>query len=207
MRAAAELAQAGGPAAVTIRAAARAVGVTPTAAYRHFAGHEALLAAVKERALEELARSMTAALDSLGPLDDPVERGLSRLAALGRGYFTFALAEPGLFRTAFTGGLSALPPLPDLDAAAPFRKLVAEIDNLAEVGYLPERRRPMAEMSAWAAVHGLVMLHLDGPLAATPPADRELALERTMEVIGEGLGGTVLSERLRDRIRAIVRAH
>jgi AcrR family transcriptional regulator len=46
--AAAELAAKGGPQSVTIRAAAREVGVTPTAAYRHFAGHEDLLNAAKE---------------------------------------------------------------------------------------------------------------------------------------------------------------
>lgn len=205
IRAAAELAQAGGPSSVTIRAAARAVGVTPTAAYRHFAGHEELLEAVKTRAMELLTAAMNEALDRLDPADDPAERGLSRLAAIGQGYFTFALAEPGLFRTAFTGGISPMPPLADVEESNPFRKLVDAIDDLAAAGYLPPQRRPMAEFAAWASVHGLAMLHLDGPLTPTSREARELALERTIEIIAEGLGGVALPEHLRKTLNRVAR--
>ncbi|UQS25019.1 TetR/AcrR family transcriptional regulator [Amycolatopsis thermalba] len=201
IRSAAELAQAGGPSSVTIRAAARAVGVTPTAAYRHFAGHEELLEAVKTRAMELLTASVNEALDRLDPVGDPAERGLSRLAAIGRGYFAFALAEPGLFRTAFAGGL---PPMPAVAESGPFGKLIEAIDDLAASGYLPPQRRPMAEFAAWASVHGLAMLHLDGPLSAAPREARELALERTIEIIAEGLGGAALTERMREELRRAV---
>ncbi|GHE82412.1 TetR family transcriptional regulator [Amycolatopsis deserti] len=205
IRSAAELAQAGGPASVTIRAAARAVGVTPTAAYRHFAGHEELLEAVKERATELLTASMNAALDRLDRIEDPAERGLSRLAAIGQGYFAFALAEPGLFRTAFAGGLSPMPSLSEVEASNPFGRLVEAIDDLAAAGYLPAERRPMAEFAAWASVHGLAMLHLDGPLSSAPREARELALERTIEIIAEGLGGVALAPRMREVLRHVAR--
>lgn len=189
---------------MTIRAAARAVGVTPTAAYRHFAGHEELLEAAKERAMELLTASMNAALDRLDPVDDPAEQGLSRLAAIGQGYFAFALAEPGLFRTAFTGGISPMP-MEEIEDANPFRKLVVAIDDLAAAGYLPAERRPMAEFAAWAAMHGLAMLHLDGPLSGAPREARELALERTIEIISEGLGGAALPEPTRAVLRRVAR--
>ena len=49
-----ELARTGGPDAVVLREATRKVGVVPNAAYRHFADHDELLAAVCEAAMREL---------------------------------------------------------------------------------------------------------------------------------------------------------
>jgi AcrR family transcriptional regulator len=203
--AAAELAQAGGPASVTIRAAARAVGVTPTAAYRHFAGHEELLEAAKKQALDRLNEAMGEQLRRLPETDDQVRRAVWTLAAIGRGYLAFVQAEPGLFRTAFAQGMATMPPVEAQDEAGPFRNLVAAMDELVEVGYLPAQRRPMAELAAWSAVHGLAMLHLDGPLRLSDAESRQRAMERTLEVVMEGLGGRRLPEDLRAELAAIAR--
>lgn len=193
IHAAAALAQSGGPGSVTIRAAARAVGVTPTAAYRHFAGHEDLLQAAKQEALDRLGAAMTEELRRLPATDDRVRRAVCRVAAIGRGYLNFAWAEPGLFRTAFATALSATVD----DSIGPFRTLVEALDELAEAGYLPPERRPMAEIAAWSAVHGLAMLQLDGPLRFADEKDRRQAMERMVEVVLEGLGGRALSDELR----------
>src|SRR5215468_7175665 len=99
--AATQLAREGGPEAVVLREAARSVGVSATAAYRHFAGHGDLIHAVKERAQAALADRMRAELAAGEPLDDPGLDALRRLGAIGLGYLSFALTEPGLFRTAF----------------------------------------------------------------------------------------------------------
>lgn len=178
---------------MTIRAAARAVGVTPTAAYRHFAGHEDLLHAAKQEALDRLGAAMTEELRRLPATDDRVRRAVCGVAAIGRGYLSFAWAEPGLFRTAFATGSSATVD----DSIGPFRTLVEALDELAEAGYLPPERRPMAEIAAWSAVHGLAMLQLDGPLQFADENDRRLAMERMVEVVLEGLGGRALSDELR----------
>jgi len=99
--AATQLARDGGPEAVVLREAARKVGVSATAAYRHFAGHGELIHAVKDHAGEQLAASMRTELARTEPCPDPGDEALRRLRALGIGYLRFALAEPGLFRTAF----------------------------------------------------------------------------------------------------------
>ncbi|MEV7028092.1 helix-turn-helix domain-containing protein, partial [Kitasatospora sp. NPDC093558] len=52
------LARTGGPDAVVLRAASRAAGVSHNAAYRHFADHEDLIAAVGERCMHQLGRLM-----------------------------------------------------------------------------------------------------------------------------------------------------
>lgn len=198
--AAAELARGGGPDSVTIRAAARAAGVTPTAAYRHFAGQEKLLEAAQHEALARLLSAMNDELRALPDKDAAVARALGRLAAIGRGYIRFATAEGGLFRTAFS--CEGLPMPPEEPAGPehepnPFHTLVTVMDELVEVGYLPIERRPMAEFAAWSSVHGIAMLFLDGPMRHADEQLRTEALNRTMLIFVEGLAGTALTEELR----------
>src|ERR1700741_3807334 len=89
------LAREGGPDRVILREAARAAGVSHSAAYRHFADREALLAEVARFARNELAAEMRRRVNRA---KDPRRR----LRAVGTAYIDFALTEPGLFRTAFT---------------------------------------------------------------------------------------------------------
>jgi AcrR family transcriptional regulator len=183
--AAADLAAKGGPESVTIRAAAREVGVTPTAAYRHFAGHEELLKAVKVHAFDEMTAAMRKEVAArTAPLDDPVLDALARFGAIGRGYIAFARAQPGLFRTVFAPGGSVLPP--QGEEASPFLALLQALDELVRVGYLPADHRQMAEIAAWAVVHGLAAL-LDGPLRELPADLQDQAVVRSMLTLGHGL--------------------
>jgi AcrR family transcriptional regulator len=183
--AAAELAAKGGPESVTIRAAAREVGVTPTAAYRHFGGHEELLKAAKERALDELTATMRREVDARKTsLADPVLDALARFGALGRAYIAFARAQPGLFRTVFAPGGSVLPPRGEETSA--FLALLQALDDLVEVGYLPAEQRPMAELASWSMMHGLAAL-LDGPLRELPADLRDQVVVRSMLTLGHGL--------------------
>src|SRR5579859_1009447 len=70
-QAAVALAREGGPDAVVLREAARRVGVSPAAAYRHFAAHDDLLYAVKLQAQQALAHWMLDSLGSSAVCDDP----------------------------------------------------------------------------------------------------------------------------------------
>jgi AcrR family transcriptional regulator len=158
------LARDGGPGRVVLREAARAAGVSHAAAYRHFADRDALLAEVADHARKQLARAM---LDRLGHVDN----ARARMGAVGAVYIDFALAEPGLFRTAFTSH-----PAADADADGggddPFSILSRVLDEAQTAGILDPRRREGAEIAAWSAVHGLAELLLDGPLPATPESVR-----------------------------------
>lgn len=179
------LAAAGGPEAVVLREAARRSGVSPTAAYRHFADRGELLGAVAQRALGTLSASMRRELSALPAADDAQHVALARLTAVGRGYVRFALAEPGLFRTAFD--VVGVPkPDGDVDRSSAFGMLVECIDDLVAAGVMPADRREGAEYPAWSAVHGLATLLL-GPLAWLPAQQRERALERTLRAVVTGL--------------------
>lgn len=184
--AATELAIAGGPEAVVLREVARHVGVSATAAYRHFSGHAELIHAVKERALARLAEAMQAEIDQLRPTGDPVTDASQRLFAVGRGYLQFAQTQRGLFRIAFDHRDEQLDRHSRSQDAA-YQQLSRAVDGLVAAGVLPESRRPHTETVIWATVHGLAMLMQDGPLRELPEAERTAAFQRVGEVILHGI--------------------
>jgi AcrR family transcriptional regulator len=198
--AAAELAATGGPDAVTIRGAAREVGVTPTAAYRHFANQADLFHAAKAQAMAGMTEAMAGFLAEVPTEGDEVELALARLTSTGRGYIRFALDQPGVFRTCFTGGLVAPdddePEPLQLAEKAPYALLGEMLDRLVEVGYLDPADRPGAEAGPWAGVHGLALLLIDGPLRRLGEAEREVAIDRTLALIAQGLATGPRARRL-----------
>jgi AcrR family transcriptional regulator len=193
--AATEMARAGGPDAVVLRAAARSAGVSAAAAYRHFADHDALLQVVRQRALDALEAAMRASLDAAKPLADPAQESLRRLRALGRAYISFALEDPGLFRTAFCRPERPLPDAAERMAShGPYALLSGVLDELVEHGLLDPDRRAGAEIPAWAAVHGLATLLIDGPLALLSAAERARAIEQSSEFMLHGIAGARATE-------------
>lgn len=191
VQAAVVLAEEGGPEAVVLREVSRRAGVSHNAAYRHFADREALLAAVCEVGMTGLSATIDRELAGVaGSRTDPAVARL-RMRACGRGYVHFALAQPGLFRTAFAIPASLPDPPPDAgDRAAPshpYGQLGQRLDDLVSSGALPPERRPLAEIAAWSAVHGLSVLLIDGPLRALSAAEREVAIERVLSTVLEGL--------------------
>jgi AcrR family transcriptional regulator len=192
-----ELAREGGPDAVVLREASRRVGVSHNAAYRHFPDREALLAEVGRLCMSRLARLMEDLIAEVDPDDDSVEAARLRLRATGTAYVRFALGEPGLFKTAFC--LAGTPieeadqHATDLAAAderpGPFEVLQQQLDRLLDAGGLAPDRRPYADYTAWAAVHGFSVLMLE-PLKAFPAEQRDAALGRLLDTLEHGLAPT-----------------
>ncbi len=141
---------------ISLRALAREVGVSATAVYRHFPDKRALLGAM---ALEGLAR--------LGQMQKQaaIDAGDQAFAATGRAYVRFALANPSLFRLAFTHCAGRQDALPQSDLAASML-----LKNAARATGGDEVAARRYALQAWALVHGLAMLMLDGQI----PADEAL---------------------------------
>jgi AcrR family transcriptional regulator len=164
-----ELARAGGPDAVVLREVTRMVGVVPNAAYRHFLDRDALLAAVRDEAVKELAGRMAARMSRVRAGPHTPTGARLRLRAVGEAYLEFARTEPGLFDTAF-----AAPDHPaheGTDEPTPLDHLQAALDNLVRAGILASDRRPDIEYPIWASVHGLAVL-LRGPLQSLPAGEK-----------------------------------
>jgi AcrR family transcriptional regulator len=188
--AAVELAHEGGPDAIVLREVARRVGVSPNAAYRHFDSLPDLVAQVAWVALGRMAGVMQAELDQVIPTSDPAQDAAHRLMAVGRGYIRFALAEPGLFATAFsspheTSGDFGAP----VDATTPEGLLQERLDELVATGMLAPADYDTLAKTCWALAHGLSTLLL-GPMSGVPIDERAALIDSCLGVLGRALAST-----------------
>jgi AcrR family transcriptional regulator len=182
----AELARVNGPDGVVLREVARRTGVSHNAAYRHFADRDELLGEIASLAGAQLEQAMLHRLDEVVETD-PADRARARLRAVGRAYVEFALAEPGLFNVAFCKREPDAPhPMED---AAAYALLGQILDELVSAGNLSPEGRLGADVACWAAVHGLSVLLLDGPLCDLPPEGREGAIAKVIATVERGLTG------------------
>jgi AcrR family transcriptional regulator len=170
-----QLTRAGGPEALTIREATRRVGVSPNAAYRHFADREALLEAVATAIQHRMTEAMRASVRRRGSTE--------LLRAVGIGYIKFALDEPGWFAVAFFGAGQS----DETGSAPPYLALVEALDAMADAGALSPERRDGAEWPCWSAVHGFAELALRGPLREASRREVESLAERTVDDIIAGM--------------------
>ena len=183
------LAREGGPDAVVLREATRRVGVSPNAAYRHFADRDALLSAVSDAALAMLATSIDALFDAI-PHGTPEANARAQLRAVGTGYVAFALDHPGLFHAAFfvptnletSSAASKTGP----SGRSPLDLLTVALDEFVASGIMPAQRRPQAEFLAWSSVHGFALLLIDGPLRALPREQADAVTQRVIDMVEAG---------------------
>lgn len=185
-----EMARVGGPDAVVLREATRQAGVSPNAAYRHFAGQSELLDAVRSACLSRVAAAIEDEMKKCRPGRDPQLFARKSLRAVGMAYLGFAMREPGMFRTAF----SVSPPVDSPDPANTasmglnaFQLLSLALDRMQASGLLSKKDRKDSEYLAWSAVHGLALLVLEGPLHKMP---HEMVLslgERLVVMVERGL--------------------
>lgn len=185
-----ELARDGGPDSVVLREATRRAGVSPNAAYRHFAGREALLAAVCVAAQSELAAAIEESYDAVAD-PDAAATALGHLRAVGTRYIAFALENPGLFRTAFAAPSeterSTSPERAGPGGRTPLQLVTSALDEFVASGIMPAARRPNAEFLAWSSLRGLAMLLIDGPLRALPRAAADSVTQQLVDMVEAGL--------------------
>lgn len=185
-----EMARAGGPNAVVLREATRQAGVSPNAAYRHFASQAELLDAVRSACLSRVAAAIEDEMRKCRPGRNPQAFARKSLRAVGMGYLGFAMKEPGMFRTAF----SVPPPIESHDPANAasmglnaFQLLSLALDRMQESGLLSRKDRRDSEYLAWSTVHGLALLVLEGPLHKMPPEMVMELGERLVVMVERGL--------------------
>jgi AcrR family transcriptional regulator len=145
---------------LSLREIARGAGVSPTSVYRHFPDKEALLTALAREGLAQLGAAQRAASDAVGGGD-------AGFRETGRAYVRFALAHPALFRLIF-----ASPALVPAKGEHPAGSEAGDLlhANAARRAEQDGGEAGVRAMQAWALVHGLAMLMLDGQI----PADDSL---------------------------------
>lgn len=158
--AAMELLAEGGTEALGLRELARRVGVSAAAPYRHFKDKQALIQAVAAAGFERFYTEVEGAKDGLPPDE--------QFAAMAEAYVRFALRYPRLYKLMFSSELGRFEDK-DLRRAAD-----AAYASLAVAAAKEDPEAPgEAAIAAWAFVHGLSMLLLDGQLLGVSPDSAE----------------------------------
>lgn len=162
VEAAVSLVEEKGPQGLTLRAAARKAGVSQAAPYRHFEDKEALLAAVAEKGFHNMAAFMRKACAPYK--NDPMKR----LNELGVSYVLFSVRHPHMFHVMFGPEVADKKKHEDLHKAAQ-QTFALLTEGIAD--YLASTEDPggfklgkEAALAAWASVHGLSSLIVDGQL-------------------------------------------
>ena len=137
---------------VSLRAVAAAVGVSPSAAYHHFADKDALIEAVSERGFAELDSFILTQVSADTEKASPIE--LLRHSA--NAYISFAVDHPHLFQVMFSG------------IQAPRRPEYIESSILSTLAHLQseygfaETDSQLLESVLLASVHGIAALVIEG---------------------------------------------
>lgn len=197
--AAVRLIEQGGHEGFSLREAAREVGVSANAAYRHFADKSALVAAVTSDGFEQLSRHMQKVIASVVNRGNPRSAAVARFKAVGRAYVEFASEHPQLFRLMFGAEGAARPDAASVEAPAhatpsPYQLLGQALDDLVAEGLLPADRRWGAEMKAWTVVHGFALLWLHEGAALPGGLALAEALESILQFTVVGLCGELRSD-------------
>ncbi|MER8105576.1 TetR/AcrR family transcriptional regulator [Kitasatospora sp. NPDC094016] len=170
LRAARDLLEEDGSAALSLRAVARRAGVSATAPYRHFADREALLSAVAAQGYRELAEHLAAA--------HPAPREPEDLAAVAAAYVRFAVDRPALFRVMFAEPCDPA----DVERAAATAAMWDYVGGIVGDTF-PGTDREAMSTAVWALVHGLAFLHLDGKLDAADPAAADRRVQAAVRTL------------------------
>ena len=159
--------------ALTLRAVARAAGVSQAAPYRHFPDRRALIAAVAEAGFRDLGQAMTAMASTA--------EGRLGLKQVAFAYVRFALDRPADYRIMFGPEVANTEDLPELrETAQSVLGFVAEgIAQLQRAGLVGAGDPALMAVATWSMLHGLVMLTLDGQTAGVAPSVDALVEEAT----------------------------
>ena len=174
----------GDDSALTLRGVARRIGIAAPSIYRHFPDVGKLKMAVVQRSFADFAAARDAA-DGDG--DDPAAALLARC----RAYLAFALANPGPYRYLFSQhaptGDPARPPV----SLPTFQALANSITRCQQAGQARADDDPhWLAAQVWAALHGLVLLHLNAPGFPWPGPLEQMADQAVARLIQLETPGT-----------------
>lgn len=166
--------------AVSIRAVADAVGVTPPSIYLHFRDKDELLFSICERHFTRLDDFIETA-GARSP--DPVESLILR----GKAYIRFGIENPEQYRILFMskGGRSEENMQPeDLRQSASFDHLVLAVQRCIDAGAFSGDPL-LISMGLWSVVHGITSILISHPHLPWP--DNEKLIDHVLRLQCAGL--------------------
>jgi AcrR family transcriptional regulator len=179
----------GGPAALSLNAIAREIGLSGPAIYRYFSGRDELLAELVRVSYQELSAALHEAAAAANRRQPP-----ARFRAVAAAYRSWALANPRRYRVLFADPV-------DVNAApipAPQQAIAVFVEVLRELPGRPvpaAMRTPLVQWAgaspalpgsldlvvrAWTRLHGVVSLELGGALSGL---DAGLLIEAELDAL------------------------
>lgn len=158
----------------TLREVARRAGVSHAAPYKHFPDKGALLAELASLGFDDLRAQIS------GAIERPLRSARAQLIAAAKAYVQFGTGNPSLYRLMFSADVDKTA-FPKLDEAATtaFAELLGIIDHGQQSGAFKKQPVRGQAAAAWALVHGLTLLAIDGQLlpekVGAKPVDTALA--------------------------------
>jgi len=176
--------------AVSMRAVAGAVGVSPPAIYRLFADRSELIFEVCERRFRELD---TVCEEAAAASPDPLES----LRLRGRAYVRFGLAHPEEYRVWFMSkpGITPQWTAERIMKGPVVTHLVQAVRVCLDAGVIRPADPIMVAFGLWSAVHGLTSLLLTKPAFPWPDVDELIDHILSMLVVGLVPGREELTRR------------
>ncbi len=177
--------------AFSLREAAARVGVSPSAAYKHFADKDELLAAVARHGFAMLASTTEEAMLAARARHRTAKaRAVAAWEANGLAYVRFAIAQPAHFQLMFGShgaGSGRVVRGTSSSGLDPYQLLTKALDDLHAAGAIAPERREGAELTAWSAMHGLTCIVIGRALIDPDRLDVEKAVLRTARTVLRGL--------------------
>lgn len=154
IKAATDLLEERGPASFSLREAARAVGVSHAAPYRHFPNRQALLEAVAISGFQALSDALDSVIQQYS--DDPRQQ----MIAAGATYVLEAINHPNRAQLMLGSVLPQESQTANMQAAAEasFSRCVTVIQQGQQQGIFRQGATRAMVLTYWAASHGLAML-------------------------------------------------
>lgn len=144
-----------GPLALTLREIGSRLGVSRTAAYRHFADKTELLNAIREAGFTEFGKALEQARAQAGP------RFAARLTAMGTAYLRFSREHSAHFQVMFGPSAAMSEPQADSAGGRAFNVLLDTVkQGQAQTEVRPGDPMLVASL-VWAMIHGVSVLQLD----------------------------------------------
>ncbi|GAC1335880.1 MAG: TetR/AcrR family transcriptional regulator [Beijerinckiaceae bacterium] len=154
-----------GTAGFTLAEAAKRVGVTAAAPYRHFSDRNELMGELAGRGFQLFGERLARAWDDGRP--SPVEA----FSRMGTAYLAFAQEEPGLYAAMFGNVQTLAAPGPGAAADAALETLRRASGAVLRAHGAPETAGRDLAFQIWAYSHGVAMLAVSGHLAASKGCD------------------------------------